>query len=133
MHSMKNEVNQIILEILAKRKVKNQRSLEKLLSERGVKTGQSLLSRRLKFLGIEKRDGAYFLPQPKIEGLRITPVLPNLIVIKTLPGHAQAVAFNLDNQPLKGLAGTIAGDDTILCIIEGPRYMNSICNHLSLL
>jgi transcriptional regulator of arginine metabolism len=37
-------------------------------------------------------------------------------VIKTLPGHANSVAFALDNLNLREVLGTIAGDDTILVI-----------------
>ena len=44
----------------------------------------------------------------------------NLIVITTLPGTANAVAFALDGAKWPEIIGTIAGDDTILVVVK-PR------------
>ncbi len=130
---MKTGLEATLLEILAQKKVRSQTALCSILKEKGIRTDQSTLSRYLKKLGIDKKDGFYHLADKPREGLQLTPVPPNMVVIKTLPGHAQALAFKLDSQPPKGLAGTIAGDDTILCIIENPRYLKSICNQIHLL
>ena len=40
----------------------------------------------------------------------------NMVVIKTLPGSAQAVASTIDNS-VDGVLGTVAGDDTILVVL----------------
>ena len=40
----------------------------------------------------------------------------NLVVIHTPPGAAQYVASAIDKQPLDNVAGTIAGDDTVMMI-----------------
>jgi transcriptional regulator of arginine metabolism len=40
----------------------------------------------------------------------------DLAIIKTLPGYAMAIAFEIDQQNPQEIAGTIAGDDTILVI-----------------
>ena len=40
----------------------------------------------------------------------------NLVVVRTPPGCAHVVASALDRSGLVGLLGTVAGDDTILCI-----------------
>jgi transcriptional regulator of arginine metabolism len=132
MHNMQmnKKLEPALLEILSQKKVRNQNTLAKLLADRGMKTDQSTLSRYLAKLGIEKKDGFYHLNQTKKEGVQIVPVPPNLIVLKTLPGHAQALAFKLDNLPMPGLVGTIAGDDTVLCIVEGPKMIKSVCNRL---
>jgi transcriptional regulator of arginine metabolism len=127
---MKNELEAAIIEVLTRKKVKNQTALAKLLVEKGIETDQSTLSRYLGKMGIEKKDGIYHLLEKKNDKFVVTPVPPNFIVLKTLPGHAQALAFKLDNAPLKGLVGTIAGDDTILCIIESSKLMKSVCNQL---
>ncbi len=42
----------------------------------------------------------------------------NLLVVRTLPGHASSVARALDNLPIEELAGTIAGDDTVLAVLR---------------
>ena len=52
--------------------------------------------------------------------LAIISAPPNLIVLRTRPGFANAVAAVLDHQPLPGQAGTIAGDDTVfVALAEG--------------
>ncbi len=42
----------------------------------------------------------------------------NLLIVRTLPGHASSVARALDNLPIDELAGTIAGDDTVLAVLR---------------
>lgn len=42
----------------------------------------------------------------------------NLMVVRTLPGHASSVARALDNLPIDDLVGTIAGDDTVLAVLR---------------
>ncbi len=38
----------------------------------------------------------------------------NMVVIKTRPGYASSIAYNIDNSDITPILGTIAGDDTIL-------------------
>ena len=45
----------------------------------------------------------------------------NLIVIKTHPGGAQAVASAVDQVGWKEIIGTVGGDDTILVIVKPKR------------
>jgi len=40
----------------------------------------------------------------------------NLVVVHTAPGHAGMVASAIDSAPVDGVAGTVAGDDTILVV-----------------
>ncbi len=42
----------------------------------------------------------------------------NLVVIKTPPGAAQVVAGAVDREGLNGVLGTVAGDDTVLVVVE---------------
>lgn len=128
---MKKNLDTQILEILSKQKVRNQTNLAKILASRDIPVDQSTLSRILRKLGIQKKDGFYHLLEKKQNNLTITPSPPNLIVIKTLPGHAHAIAYQLDNNPPPGLIGTVAGDDTVLCIVENSKFLKSICHHLS--
>jgi len=44
----------------------------------------------------------------------------SLLVVKTPPGHASMVASGFDRGELEGIAGTIAGDDTVLLIGRDP-------------
>jgi len=42
----------------------------------------------------------------------------NMVVIKTRPGYASALAYNIDNLHLPEIIGTIAGDDTIFIVLS---------------
>lgn len=42
----------------------------------------------------------------------------NVVVVKTAPGAAGVVASALDGSPLRGVLGTVAGDDTLMVIAE---------------
>lgn len=107
-----------------------------MLSERGVRVDQSTVSRDLREMGIVRLPGGgYALPEG--EGARVeegeverglrTYALSlepsgNLVVVRTPPGNAHALAVILDRAGLEGVAGTVAGDDTILVVVrEGFR------------
>ena len=42
----------------------------------------------------------------------------NMGVIKTRPGYASSIAYNIDNARIDNILGTIAGDDTIFIVID---------------
>ena len=42
----------------------------------------------------------------------------NMAVVKTLPGYASSVAYHIDECELPEILGTIAGDDTVFCVIQ---------------
>ena len=42
----------------------------------------------------------------------------NMGVIKTRPGYASSIAYNIDNSDIPYIIGTIAGDDTIFIVIK---------------
>lgn len=51
----------------------------------------------------------------------------NMGVIRTRPGYASSLAFNIDNSGLPSLLGTIAGDDTIFIVVkDGSTYREVI-------
>ena len=127
-------IDEFIVDVLKTHSVKNQTQLVKLLKQKGIPLDQSTLSRRLKALGIRKKEGYYRVSvrggsegsSEVSQNWKITVVYPNLIVVRTLPGHAQALAFRLDQLELQGMAGTIAGDDTLLCIVDQPTLLEKI-------
>ena len=48
-------------------------------------------------------------------------------VIKTRPGYASSLAYNIDNGGLSSILGTIAGDDTIFIVVkEGSRHSDVV-------
>jgi transcriptional regulator of arginine metabolism len=105
--------------LIAKQSIGDQNELLAQLHALGFDLTQSTLSRKLRQLGIEKRDGRYRLRrQQQFNLTSVTCVLPNILVLRTLPGFANAVAVWLDKTPLPGQAGTIAGDDTVFIAVH---------------
>jgi transcriptional regulator of arginine metabolism len=110
--------------LIAKQAIGDQSELLAELQELGFELTQSTLSRKLKQLGIEKREGRYRLKrQQQFNLTSVTCVLPNLLILRTLPGFANAIAVWLDKAPLPGQAGTIAGDDTVFIAIKA-KYLH---------
>ncbi len=120
-------------------RVGSQEELVGRLELAGIAAAQATVSRDLDELGAVKlkRDGAirYLLPEEidekyaaaKLDRLlaewvmEIIPAGP-LLVLRTPPGSANLVANALDSATLPGIAGTIAGDDTIfVAIAEGSN------------
>jgi len=109
--------------------IRNQDDLIQSLAEKGIYVTQATLSRDMKELRIVKKHDennlyVYALPDEttsavaeaaESETLRIE-FSGNLAVVKTRPGYAMAVAFEIDRHSPREIAGTIAGDDTILII-----------------
>ena len=54
----------------------------------------------------------------------------NIIVVKTLDGMGMAVAVALDNMQNKEILGTIAGDDTVFCVVRSHNQAATIMEKL---
>ncbi len=122
--------------LLGKRSVTSQPQLVELLAEEGIMATQTTVSRDLEDLGAVKvrvPGGETVYAIPEYEPDRLAPhdhlrrVLSewvveaahsaNLVVLRTPPGCADVVACSaLDRSGLDGLLGTVAGDDTLLCV-----------------
>lgn len=103
-----------------------------MLEERGFSMTQATLSRDLKYLKVAKmpdNDKGYIymlterqLNEPSdndsipITGFVSIVFAQGMAILKTLPGHASSIAYSLDSMASYEIAGTIAGDDTILII-----------------
>ena len=129
---MSNSPDEITLlrELLFEQAFFDQSALLEALRARGHAMTQSTLSRKLKLLGVQKKQGRYLAEAdaPVRSGLRllqVQTVAPNLLILKTEPGHANAFALRLDQQPLPGQAGTIAGDDTIFVAIKPEQLLQA--------
>jgi transcriptional regulator of arginine metabolism len=119
--------------IIAEESISTQEELLKKLKGKGISCTQATLSRNLRQLGVGRvpdGNGRYLYTLPDRTGMsagtdmkvNIVPVIKdiveakNLIVIRTLPGNASNTAFVIDGAGRFEIAGTIAGDDTILVI-----------------
>lgn len=119
-----------ILALIAEQPVVTQQDLVIGLEERGVEVTQATVSRDIKRLGLFKRptpDGGYRYAAPEVprtppsqvEGF-VTSVehAAAMLVVKTRVGRASAVAIAMDESPLAGVVGTLAGDDTVLVLLD---------------
>jgi transcriptional regulator of arginine metabolism len=145
---MKAQRQSAILDAVERAEVRSQEQLRQLLSTRGFDVTQATLSRDIKELGLLKRssDGAY---QPSGAESRPSPAsavdalgralseylldiepVQQLIVLKTGAGQAQLLALAIDKARLPEVAGTLAGDDTILIIAREPKSAQAVVKQL---
>ena len=148
---MKNR-NERLIEIrglIAGSNISSQDELMKLLEKQGYELTQATLSRDLKYLRVAKMPDdhsgyVYILPdkEQSIDEVEINgPTFGVLVsmdfaqgmaIMKTLPGHASSIAYNIDHLNAYEIAGTIAGDDTILLIPRDGVSKNHLVNMLKI-
>ena len=118
--------------IISEENISSQEELLKKLKKSGISCTQATLSRNLHQLGViripsEVGGYKYALSDSSRQiagrGLNnITSVIRSvvnakgLVLLKTIPGHASSTAFIIDNAGRFEIAGTIAGDDTLMII-----------------
>ncbi|NOT35232.1 MAG: arginine repressor [Candidatus Eisenbacteria bacterium] len=124
----------LLTQLLSDRRFSSQDELGRALTRAGIEVTQATLSRDLKSLRAIRRPDAegrpiYELPGPAIEQLdrdrqrldlrnfiNDSRVAQNLLVVRTPPGHANAVGRAIDLHGWDDVIGTVAGDDTVLVI-----------------
>jgi transcriptional regulator of arginine metabolism len=130
---------QAIARLIQQHEVTNQSQLVDLLGDEGISATQATVSRDLEDLGAVKvrvPGGATVYAVPEFAPERVAPLdqlrrvmgewvaevthSENLVVIRTPPGCAHVVASALDRSGIDGLLGTVAGDDTMLCVATEP-------------
>jgi len=118
-----------ILKLIRAKEIYTQDELAAELKIEGIAATQVTLSRDLRELQLFK-TGSGYQEMGKAEDDESTPPLGGLIadflrdarlaqnqvVLKTDPGHASIIAIALDNEDWPEVAGTIAGDDTVLIV-----------------
>ncbi len=146
---MKQLRHRAIRDLVLARPIRTQQELAAALRERGFRTTQATMSRDVAELGLVKapRDGtqAYALPTRLVEAetsgedrlralLRDLPIelreVGLLIVIRTLPGSAHAIAAALDRARWSEVAGSIAGDDTVFVACADRTALRRASNRL---
>jgi transcriptional regulator of arginine metabolism len=130
---MKREQRLLLIERLVRdNAITSQEELLMLMEGTGMKCTQATLSRDLRQMGISRGfDGRggyrYLLPERRMEPDQLVPGRETeainamtwargMLIIKTPAGFAPAVAIKIDRAGRYEIAGTIAGDDTILLI-----------------
>jgi transcriptional regulator of arginine metabolism len=126
-------VDELILRLLEAHAITDQTDLLARLSAEGQMFTQSTLSRRLKRLGVQKVQGRYRRVEPGAAAMpevSLVEAPPNLLVLRTAPGFAQALGLALDRDPAPGQVGTLAGDDTVFVAVL-PERLAAVKDHLA--
>lgn len=127
-----------ILEIIESHTVTTQEELTSILRESGFDVTQATVSRDIKELRLVKsmdKDGicrygtnkkiGQFIPEQLLiifkEAYSSSDHANNLIVVKTMPGMAQAAAFVIDSIEYFNIIGSIAGDDTVMVVCRTEK------------
>ena len=129
-------------------KIETQEDLAAALRSEGIDVTQATVSRDIKELMLVKvpdANGHYHYAYPKDHGMLLTVERLErtfhdsivsirssdcMVVIRTMPGTAQAVAFALDYMKWPEILGTIAGDDTVFVALENKEGVLSLLKRL---
>jgi transcriptional regulator of arginine metabolism len=121
----KHDRQQKILSLIRAKPIGTQEDLRSLLDQTGMPTTQSSLSRDLEELGVVKHHGHYTLPRTNGGAARGLLSLDQageiLVIARTVPGLASAVAVEIDAAGLPEIVGTIAGEDTIFIAVREAK------------
>ena len=142
---MKTSRQEKILAIIERESIETQNQLLEALAREGVKSTQATLSRDIRDLHLVKEltpEGTYrYVAGGKESTLdhdtRLRKIFrecvvsyavaQNLIVIKTLPGLADAACSTLDSMSIPNLVGSIAGDDTAFVAMKDNASAERFC------
>jgi transcriptional regulator of arginine metabolism len=129
-----------ILRLVSNERIANQEDLRRRLAQQRLRVTQATLSRDLQELKLVKTTEGYkngaALPEeasavpPLTRALKefLLDIRPaeNLLVLKTPPSGAQPLAAAVDGAKFPEIAGTIAGDDTVLIITPNRKTRESL-------
>ena len=145
---MKNDRQAKILAIIEREPIDTQEQLQQRLQEEGIRCTQATISRDIKQLHLIKEpigQGKYrYAVSVQRNQLNVADKLrtifresitsvdhaQNLVVIKTMPGLANAAASALDNMNIPYLVGSLAGDDTALLVLRDTESAKSFCDEI---
>ena len=133
---MKSQRHSRIKEIVERSIIETQEDLAEALRKQGIEITQATVSRDIKELMLIKvptGDGRYRYAFPAEQNLLLSQSRmartfqdsvvsldssQNIVVLRTMPGTAQAVAYTIDYLKWPEIIGTVAGDDTIFVLVK---------------
>jgi transcriptional regulator of arginine metabolism len=141
---VKNHRHVRVKDIVERVVIRTQDELAEALRHEGIDVTQATVSRDIKELMLMKvptGDGGYRYAYPSDQAATVSnarlektfqdSVLSvnssgNIIVLRTLPGTAQAVAYVIDNIRWSDIIGTVAGDDTVFLVVKPAEIVHSV-------
>lgn len=144
---MKASRQDAILELVEKYEIETQDDLIEKLRQSGFEVTQATVSRDIRELKLTKvltgHGGYRYIMPPKevglggsklnhalLESIVLIDVAMNIVVIKTHPGLAQAVAAGLDSLHMPEIVGCVAGDDTLIHVARDIESAEIVCEKL---
>lgn len=145
---MKSKRQQEILDIISSSEIETQEQLLEQLRRRGIATTQATVSRDIKQLHLVKELSAggfykYAVSQRKAavsfagrlrtifkESVTSFDVAQNIVVVRTMPGLANAAGAAIDGMEIPGLVGSLAGDDTAILIMRTTEAAEEFCEEV---
>ena len=145
---MKNNRQSLILEIISQENIETQEQLLKRLQERGISSTQATISRDIKQMHLIKEPVGQGVYKYAVSGNRsklniaeklrtifresITSIAyaQNIVVIKTMPGLANAACAALDNMDISIIVGSLAGDDTAFLLMRDTASAEAFCEEI---
>ncbi len=133
-----------ILKLITSEAITSQDELRRRLAHVKLRVTQATLSRDFHELKVVKTAAGY-KPLTAVNGEAAPPPAlgralreylldlrpaSNLLVLKTPPGGAQPLAAAVDAEKMKEIAGTIAGDDTVLVITPSLSARTTVQKHM---
>ena len=147
MASDKRVRQQAILRVIGMRPVRTQQELATALRRQGVEATQATVSRDIEELGLVKVRGTRGEPHYEVASRNTIvdaqqgpsrlrrfcedyavegAVSESLVVLRSTPGSANALAAAIDACALRHVVGTLAGDDTVFLATEGTRWSRNV-------
>ena len=148
---MKNNRQNMILEIISQENIETQEQLLQRLQERGIVSTQATISRDIKQMHLIKEPVGQGVYKYAVSGNRtklnfaeklrtifresITSIdyAQNIVVLKTMPGLASAACSALDNMDIAYMVGSLAGDDTAFLVMRDNESAADFCEELKLM
>ena len=144
---MKKTRHRKIVEIIEKRDVETQEELAGYLKEAGFAVTQATVSRDIRELKLSKvptgggKQKYVILKQDDShmgdkyirvlrDGFISMDMAQNILVVRTVSGMAMAVAAALDALNFHEIVGTIAGDDTIMCVVKETSTVEEVMKEI---
>ena len=149
---IKNSRMEVLKMLISSKELGSQEEVLKALEMEGFQITQATLSRDMKQLKVAKAasmNGKYVyvlpnetmyrrIPSPRaasemlqIPGYRSINFSGNIGVIRTRPGYASSIAYNIDNGNISEIIGTIAGDDTIIIVVKEGAMPDDVVRSLA--
>lgn len=124
----RNSRQDAIRQIVREKSVKTQRALVDELQALGYACTQATVSRDVADMGLRKLpEGVYVLAEDQhlqrmlSEFVVSVARVDNLVVVRTQPGTASGVAAAIDDADLPYVLGSVAGNDTVLVVVDSPE------------